>query len=379
MKIPAVAVLFSVVIAFSCSSMKRDYCTTVFAQGDDGCNYYRIPAMALDHEGNIVIAADRRYETWKDLGFRPTSIDVTVSRSTDGGRTWSPQNIIARGDTASVRSFGFGDPALLRSGDGKLFCLMACGKEPCWKAMRHVAVCESADGGVTWTAPRFIPLPEPGYTGGFVTSGCGLTAPDGTMLAAISLYPEKGIPGMRMSAGNAEVHLIYSEDGGENWKVSPSTAYLGGNESKLVLLRNGSLMISSRTRNGVRGFNTAARSADGSWEWGRQWVSGTLRPNACNADIIRFNDKVLLHSYVRDLKTRQDLSLAASTDEGHTWFDILTIQPEASAYSTMVLLPGGDLGILYEDGSKSTDDGYDLVFRRISARTVKKALAAQRR
>lgn len=40
----------------------------------------------------------------------------------------------------------------------------------------------------------------------------------------------------------------------------------------------------------------------------------------------------------------------------------------------MVLLKNGDVGILYEDGSQSTDNGYDIVFTRIPRRLIRRSL-----
>ena len=104
--------------------------TIVFAEGSDSCYFYRIPAMCLDAEGNIVAVVDRRYENLADLGYRKTSIDISTKRSTDGGKTWTEQRFIARGDTSRVMGFGFGDASLTLTRSGKILCLMACGEGP---------------------------------------------------------------------------------------------------------------------------------------------------------------------------------------------------------------------------------------------------------
>ena len=57
----------------------------VFAEGSDSCHFYRIPAMTLDSQGNVVAVIDRRYESLADLGYRTTSIDISCRRSSDGG------------------------------------------------------------------------------------------------------------------------------------------------------------------------------------------------------------------------------------------------------------------------------------------------------
>lgn len=146
--------------------------TVVFAEGSDSCHFYRIPAMALDKDGNIVAVVDRRYESLADLGYRSTSIDISTRRSTDGGRTWSPQTFIARGDTSRYLGFGYGDASLTLAPSGKLLCLMACGNgRACFRrGLKQTAICTSEDGGITWTKPRIIPFPEDLHSP-FVTSG----------------------------------------------------------------------------------------------------------------------------------------------------------------------------------------------------------------
>ena len=344
--------------------------TVAFAEGSDGCHFYRIPAMTVSASGDIIVAADRRYESLKDIGMRDTPIDIAVRRSSDGGRSWTPQRIIARGDGIEGPRFGYGDPSLHRTRNGRLLCIFASGDIPFFGGMRQMAVCSSDDGGGTWTEPRIVPFPD-WVCSAFMASGTGLVDTDGSILACVDLL---STPPTGKRPSNIEIHLIHSEDEGESWTIDRECAFSHGDESKLVKLRDGRLLVSSRRRGGQRGFNTAVKGSDGLWHWGEQWNNPTLAANSCNADILRFSRKVLLHTYIKDPKSRRNLTLAASTDEGATWKDIFTLQPLDAAYSTMVLLPGGDVGVLYEDGSRSADQGYDLVFKRISRKAIRRAL-----
>lgn len=85
--------------------------TVVFAEGSDSCHFYRIPAMALDKDGNIVAVVDRRYESLADLGYRSTSIDISTRRSTDGGQTWTDILTVQPGAAA------YSTMVLLKNGD----------------------------------------------------------------------------------------------------------------------------------------------------------------------------------------------------------------------------------------------------------------------
>ena len=157
--------------------------TVVFAEGSEGCHYYRIPAMCLDKDGNVVAVVDRRYESLADLGYRNTSIDISTRRSTDGGRTWSPQTFIARGDTSRYLGYGFGDASLTLTRSGKIVCVMAPGRGRAGfrRGLTHTAVSVSEDGGVSWSEPRLIPFPDTLHSA-FATSGKGIVDADGDIL-----------------------------------------------------------------------------------------------------------------------------------------------------------------------------------------------------
>ena len=172
-----------------------------------------------------------------------------------------------------------------------------------------------------------------------------------------------------------------------------------GDETKLVLLPDGRLLSSSRRWTyGLRGLNTAVKGPDGIWHWEEERFTEGLLANPCNGDIVAWNGGrcafgrsrsggrnalshsrsggLLLHSYIKEEKTRRGLTLAVSADNGTSWKDVLTLQPGPAAYSTMVVFRNGDVGVLYEDGSKSPDDGYDIVFSRIPRRLLRRAIAA---
>ncbi len=339
----------------------------------DNCRFYRIPAMILDKEGNIVVACDRRYDSNADLGNH--KIDVSIRRSSDGGRSWSAQNIIAVGDSKTTADYGYGDPALARTPGGRLICMMAAGSVMYWNGMRHAVVCTSDDGGVTWTAPRqlydsnFIDAVnnktnELGFYGNFISSGKGLTTFDGTVMFTNNCltYDNKTSP---------QCYIISSTDEGEHWTMGPANAYAGGDESKLEQLNDGSLLLSVR-HTGNRGFNRGHADAS---KWGNPWRSSQISGNACNADILYYSRKtqgdndLLLHTYVKS-SARENLTLAMSSDEGKTWADIMNIQPGGAAYSTMIRLNDGGLAILYEDESYSAGNGYALTFVTITKEQI---------
>lgn len=339
----------------------------------DNCQYYRIPAMILDQQGNIVVAADRRYDSNTDLGNH--KIDVSVRRSLDGGRTWSEQNIIATGDGKTTADFGYGDPALARTPSGRLVCVMAAGSTMYWNGMRNAVICLSDDNGITWTHPRQLytshftdavngKTNELGFYGNFVSSGKGLTTREGTVMFTNNCltYENKTSP---------LCYILWSNDNGKNWTIGPSNAYAKGDESKLEQLNNGDLMVSVR-QTGARGFNTGAADAS---KWNTQWRNDQISGNACNSDILYYSRStegkrdILLHSYIKSA-IRENLTLAMSIDQGVTWHDFMNIQPGGSCYSTMERLSDGSLAVLYEDESYSAGNGYAINFVTITEEQI---------
>jgi sialidase-1 len=68
---------------------------------------------------------------------------------------------------------------------------------------------------------------------------------------------------------------------------------------------------------------------------------------------------------------RENLTLAISRDSGKTWKDFLNIQKGGAAYSTMQLLPNGDIAVFYEDESYSAGNGYAQTFVVVTKDQIK--------
>jgi sialidase-1 len=64
----------------------------VFEGGTGGYKLYRIPGIVVTKKGTILIYTEGRRTGSGDWD----SIDILLRRSTDGGKTFSPQRVIAR-------------------------------------------------------------------------------------------------------------------------------------------------------------------------------------------------------------------------------------------------------------------------------------------
>lgn len=337
-----------------------------FQPYDLGSHYWRIPAMVVLHHqkgenasknGRVVTMADNRFNHNGDL---PNHIDVYERHSDDNGATWSTHKMVVgtEADHALVGgNHGFGDVSLVECASGKIVAIMVGGPGYFGSTPSNPivpAIITSTDGGDTWSAPRTLTdelykttYKEGAVQGSFAGSGRGLMLQrqkdkqlNGRIMFAMS---------HRFANNNVQEYIIYSDDEGNTWKFSTQSAYSGGDESKLVELADGTVMISVR-QNGQRGYN---KSTDGGVTWGTQAKWADINGNACNGDILYVNKHVMLHSYPNDGK-RKNVTIKASFDGGKSWSNPYVVCAPSSCYSTMDVTKDGDIAIFYEDNACST-------------------------
>lgn len=337
-----------------------------FQPYDLGSHYWRIPAMVVLHHqkgenasknGRVVTMADNRFNHNGDL---PNHIDVYERHSDDNGATWSTHKMVVgtEADHALVGgNHGFGDVSLVECASGKIVAIMVGGPGYFGSTPSNPIVptiITSTDGGDTWSTPRTLTdelykttYKEGAVQGSFAGSGRGLMLQrqkneqlNGRIMFAMS---------HRFANNNVQEYIIYSDDEGDTWKFSTQSAYSGGDESKLVELADGTVMISVR-QNGQRGYN---KSTDGGVTWGTQAKWADINGNACNGDILYVNKHVMLHSYPNDGK-RKNVTIKASFDGGKSWSNPYVVCAPSSCYSTMDVTKDGDIAIFYEDNACST-------------------------
>lgn len=337
-----------------------------FQPYDLGSHYWRIPAMVVLHHqkgenasknGRVVTMADNRFNHNGDL---PQHIDVYERHSDDNGATWSTHKMVVgtEADHALVGgNHGFGDVSLVECASGKIVAIMVGGPGYFGSTPSNPIVptiITSTDGGDTWSTPRTLTnelykttYKEGAVQGSFAGSGRGLMLQrqkneqlNGRIMFAMS---------HRFANNNVQEYIIYSDDEGDTWKFSTQSAYSGGDESKLVELADGTVMISVR-QSGQRGYN---KSTDGGVTWGTQAKWADIDGNACNGDILYVNKHVMLHSYPNNGK-RKNVTIKASFDGGKSWSNPYVVCAPSSCYSTMDVTKDGDIAIFYEDNACST-------------------------
>lgn len=313
----------------------------------EGAPVYRIPALAVTTRGTVLAAYDAR----PGMADVPSHIAVVLRRSTDGGRTWGPQETVRR-DTMPL---GFGDPSLLVDRpSGRVFLFHAAsvrqgffgsatGNRDDDPNILHVDVSTSDDDGQSWQHRRLTSqIKDPAWGGLFASSGAGLQLEHGVHRGRL-LQPMV----IKRADGVYAASLI-SDDHGASWRMGALVGP-GMDEHEVVELTDGTVRLDSR----ARPYRLVADSRDGGTTYAGLRADSLRVDPANNAGLLavgRGTTSGLLFSNTADRAERRQLTVRLSCDNGRTWPFSQVVVPGPSAYSTMALLNANTVGMLYERG-----------------------------
>ena len=339
---------------------------------DYGTHTYRIPAIARTKDGSLLAVYDMRHNKSRDL---QEDIDIGLSKSTDGGQTWSrPRPIMDRGVWGGLpqEQNGVSDPGIIVDyKTGKIFCFAVWmygkpgkhqwnedGSEPGFeigKAAQFV-MATSRDDGESWSKLKnltrslkreewvlFAPSPQG-----------GITLRDGTLV-----QPSQG----RDPNGDPFSTIMYSKNHGRTWTVG-NPAFIGSSENQAVELSDGSIMLNMRSeRSGV----SSRRSVYVTKDLGKTWAphqtnqKDLVEPH-CNGSTLRVDymedgksKSVLLFANPQSEKRRENHTIQVSFDEGKTWPEShrrMIDQGLGFGYPSLVQIDDKHVGIVFE-GSRS--------------------------
>ncbi len=320
----------------------------LFVERTNGARAYRIPALVETKKGTLIAVADARRPSLNDL---PNDIALVIRRSMDRGKTWSEQKILRE-----VKEGGIGDPSLLLDRKtGRVWCFHAYGPPGIGTfASRPGAVTGpttmqahaiySDDDGATWSEPLDLTpqLKDPAWGSLFVTSGTNIQTRSGRYLLPLAVY---------RADRTFEARNAYSDDGGKTWKVG-NVAGPGCDENRAIELGDGTILQNMR-----RGHHRLiARSKDGGVTHGPPEEDPALIDSICNAGLMRFTPRggkpVVV--FTNDASTKRErLTVKLSYDEGKTWPVERVLYAGPAAYSTVIALRDGTIGVFYERGEQN--------------------------
>jgi sialidase-1 len=194
------------------------------------------------------------------------------------------------------------------------------------------------------------------------------------------LAPKKGriiIPANHRDNNNTDnySHIIYSDDNGATWVLGQTIRPVGGNESCVVELSNGDIMISMRNASrDTYKCRAYAISTDGGDSFGEYTYEPQLPEPGCQGSIINYswNDtpsEIILFTNPASATSRVTMTLSVSRDDAKTWDKHYTIYAGKSAYSDIVVTNDGGIIVLYENGISSNYEQINCAY--MSAAVVK--------
>ncbi|MFG2530554.1 exo-alpha-sialidase [Streptomyces sp. NPDC048516] len=345
------------------------------ASQEQGYFCFRIPAVVKSVRGTLLAFAEGRRHDCGDAG----DIDLVLKRSTDGGRTWGPLQVINHGNGDT-----HGNPAPIvdrRTGrivlaetynkgraDG-LSCEVPCDRTP------HLQY--SDDDGATWSAPRDLTaaVRPPQWNSWYATGplhGIQLTRGRHAGRLVFGINSESYADD-RVTANHAA--LVHSDDGGATWKVgaldtwpiaADGTFRQKPSEMALLERSDGSVYVNGREQDGTDlGHRTAAVSRDGGNSFAAPFralpdlYAPMVQGSALRLPNPRAGRSRTLFAAPADPDRRRTMTVRSSWDEGRTWESVdrgARVTTDWSGYSDLVAVSDDVTGLMYEGGAADARD-----------------------
>lgn len=331
--------------------------------GDDNSAAYRIPGLVTTNKGTLLGVYDVRYNSSVDL---QEHVDVGLSRSTDGGKTWEKMRLpLTFGEYGGLPSAqnGVGDPAILVDTKTNTVWIVAAwthgmGNQRAWwsshpgMGLNHTAqlvMSKSTDDGKTWSMPINITeqVKDPSWYFLLQGPGRGITMSDGTLVFPTQFIDSTRIP----NAG-----IMYSKDSGKTWKMH-NYARTNTTEAQVVELEPGVLMLNMRDNR--KGSRAVSITKDLGQTWTEHVSSrSALQEPVCMASLISVGAKdnilgkdLLVFSNPNTTNGRHSITIKISMDGGVTWLpqhQLLLDEDNSWGYSCLTMIDKETIGILYE-------------------------------
>lgn len=382
-----------------------------YSPGPNG-HPYRIPAITTTANGYVFAINDYR-PCGNDIGFG--EVDLVMRHSIAPGKkwdghTWTAPTTIADGEGASAHTrgetwkVGFGDPAIVADREkNEILVMSVCGNRLCWHGNYGAGTINNPENPnrvsririkynkrtKQWVAGQpeevtydIYPLFKDSEGNAHVGSlfiGAGRIAQSSKIKVGTHYRIYCAVWAVATGSGRHHNYAIYSDDFGETWHLlgelgndfndSPAPY---GNEPKCEELPDGSVLLSSRKGYG-RYFNvfryTDVKNGKGTWDGvvstdqmgDLKWGS-----NDTNGEPLRIGNVLFQSAPTGNGRSHVSVFYKVLSDNpadytptelSNGWTRI-TVSDRESAYSSMTLLPDGNIGLYYEEAP----GGYSMVY-----------------
>ena len=342
--------------------------------------------MVVTKSGTILAFAERRVDGHEDEG----NIDVVLRRSTDGGKSWGPMQVLVDDKNNPCKNQS---PVVLP--DGRVILLYLWNpyiksEDQRSQISRKMYMISSDDDGKSWSnkSPEKLGTEITAMTQQKDWKWTGLGPVHGIVK---QFAPNKGriVFSSRHNTENSNMvsHVIYSDDNGKTWAIGGSVPRLKTTESTVVELSNGDLMLNSRNQREDEHFRVVSISRDGGESFKEADVrleTQLVEPRGVQASLLfhsinKTTGKAnVLFSNPADTELRTNGTIYLSEDDGETWTSKFRYAPELrpyfTGYSDLARFGNGDVAVLYERGEYNASNKgqrYDEIgFHRIAFSTI---------
>ena len=341
------------------------------APGDWGVANFRIPALAVAPNGDLLAAFDKR----PVHGDSPAPNSIWQRRSRDGGKTWEEPTVVRAGLESDVpgEKLGYSDPSYVvdvETGTIFLFCVFSkdvgvwdseYGDDDEDRRIMSANLSVSHDSGETWEHRSLTEVVKPADCRAmFASSGAGIQLRHGTHKGRL-IQQYAGWSRGESGGEDVSAYSVYSDDHGETWTMGTPVG-TEMDENKVAELSDGTVMLNSREH--VRtGHRWVALSLDGGETYEDLHRDPSLVDPGNNAQLSRaYPDdpegsakaEVLLFSHADHVpNSRENGTVEISTDDGASWSRKRVFAPGACSYSVIIPV-GRDEFLLAYEGAQET-------------------------
>ncbi|MGS0690382.1 exo-alpha-sialidase [Shewanella sp. 0m-4] len=329
-------------------------------EGDDGMSHYRIPSMVQSADGSILAFIEGR-PSGGDPG-QVGQINISLKRSIDNGRSWLPVQIIHQ-DPA----FDYSDPRpFVDKSTNTVYVFYVQWPDLCAQNGNCVAPGDanylyykkSIDNGLTWSAAVDVTSQVKDPTWRSINPGPGQGIQLQWQTSAQGEHNGRMIFPAIVRAGNSLFYVatVFSDDNGLTWHKGEFTPVSGPTEADMVELNDGTLLLSARNDGGAAGTRYHFLSHDGGITWTQ--TSHDLAVSKVDIGLTRFSairagnaeDLIIATAPIGTTSgpNRNNLGIWVSTDEGTNFGTPYQLVYGMSAYSDVVRLNDGSIGVIYE-------------------------------
>ncbi|WP_437185526.1 sialidase family protein [Planctomicrobium sp. SH668] len=364
--------------------------TTLFRNGENGYNYFRIPAIVCSTKGTLLAFCEARQ------GGDASTIDLVLRRSMDNGQSWEDLQVIQNHkDYADflgpeVKEISLNNPSpvvdtISSEHAGRINLIYNVENQ----FIFHIS---SDDDGLTWSPPKNISSGLINEGWGWIACGPGhaIQLQSGPKRGRLLVATDHRIGDGGHDRGPLGIHTLFSDDFGNTWQLGAlDETYddeFNANENLVAELRDGLLYFTVRDEGGNSPGNRGEAWSDDAGESYREHKEGRYRYVTPSSPVLDTpivqsgllgiqgadetgKDDLLIFSGP-DLNGpsgggRVDLRIRFSQDNAKTWQDGPLIHVGPAAYSDLTPIQQDEttIGILFEAGvtKGKHHDGIDFV------------------